>query len=60
MDKMQVRSREQRLLQPRTGWSRLAQLIDGAVEGVVVVGGPCDLTRQIETLGVYFAALTAK
>jgi hypothetical protein len=60
MDKMQIGRGEQRLLEPRTGWSRMAQLIDAAVEGVVIASGPGELTEQIETLRVDFAAFSAE
>ncbi len=43
MNEMQIRRREERLLQPWTCRIRLAQFIDCPVERVIVVGGPGNL-----------------
>ncbi len=56
MNQMQVGSGEQRLLEPWTCRSGLAQFIDRAIKGVVVAGGEVDLTQQIQAMRVDFAA----
>src|SRR5271157_5370202 len=59
MNQVQIGSRDQRLLEPWACWRRLAQLIDGAVESFVVVGGEIDLTQQVEAMRVDFSAFAS-
>ena len=55
MHKMQIGRREQCLLEPRTCRRGLTQFVDGAVKGIVVVGGEVNLTQQTQATRVGFA-----
>ena len=49
---MQIRDREQSLLQPRTRGRGLPQFVDGAVESVVLIRGPRDFAEDVEPLRI--------
>ncbi len=54
MHEMQIRHREQRLLEPRARRRGLPEFVYGAVEGFILVRCPCDLAEDVEALRTLF------